>query len=181
MGDHNRNINEGTEETVGAKQIIYHPQYNPTVINYNIALIQLASSVKISQRVIPICLPSQDSDVPIGSKCYMTGERRQIDLMIKISVRKIYELDFCVKCPLLLFPIIFSSPCWIEIGAQLSRFPFCSGMLEMIRSVTVVLCCGILYPKKREKLIQSGHLKSKSIIYLSRWTLTRQSCKTVCR
>ena len=82
MGDHNRNINEGTEETVGAKQIIYRPQYNPTVINYNIALIQLASSVKLSQRVNPICLPFHDSDVPIGSKCYITGERRQIDLMI---------------------------------------------------------------------------------------------------
>ena len=46
-------------------------------------------------------------------------------------------------------------------------------------SVTAVLCCGTLYPKRWEKLNQSGNLKSKSIIYLSRRTLTRQSCKTV--
>ena len=36
-------------------------------------------------------------------------------------------------------------------------------------SVTAVLCCGILYPKSN----QSGNLKCKSVIYLSR----RQSCK----
>ena len=33
----------------------------------------------------------------------------------------------------------------------------------------------------RKKLNQSGNLKSKSNIYLSHWTLTRQSCKTVCQ
>lgn len=90
MGDHNRNINEGTEETVGVKQIIYHPQYNPGVINYNMALIQLASSVKLSQRVNPICLPSHDSDVPIGSKCYITGGRRDrfddFNIVVEIKV-----------------------------------------------------------------------------------------------
>ena len=48
-------------------------------------------------------------------------------------------------------------------------------------SVTAVLCCGTLYPKMWEKLNQSGNLKSKSNMYLSRRTLTRQSCKTVCR
>lgn len=77
VGDHNRNTNEGTEETVGAKRIISHPQYNkPSQINNDIALIQLAGSVKLSQRVNPICLPSHDSDVPTGSKCYITGESR---------------------------------------------------------------------------------------------------------
>ena len=47
-------------------------------------------------------------------------------------------------------------------------------------SVTAVLCSGTLYPKMWEKLNQSGNSKNKSIIYLSRRILTRQSCKTVC-
>lgn len=116
VGDHNRNTNEGTEETVGAKQIIYHPQYNPSVINNDIALIQLASAVKLSQRVNPICLPSHDSDIPIGSKCYITGDQRDcfddFNSVVKDNVWKVYELDVCVICPLLLFPIRFSSSCW---------------------------------------------------------------------
>ena len=75
VGDHNRNTNEGTEEEVGAKRVIAHPQYNsPGRLNNDIALIQLASPVKLSQRVNPICLPSHDSDVATGSKCYITGE-----------------------------------------------------------------------------------------------------------
>ncbi|XP_078356255.1 transmembrane protease serine 9-like isoform X2 [Oculina patagonica] len=74
VGDHNRNTNEGTEEIVDAKRIISHPQYNkPSPINNDIALIQLVKSVKLSQRVNTVCLPSHDSDVPTGSKCYITG------------------------------------------------------------------------------------------------------------
>ena len=74
VGDHNRNTNEGTEQEVLTKRIISHAQYNkPGRLNNDIALIQLASSVKLSQRVNPICLPSNDSDVPTGSKCYITG------------------------------------------------------------------------------------------------------------
>ena len=73
VGDHNRNTNEGTEEEVGAQKIISHPQYNTPRLSSDIALIQLSQAVKLSQRVNPICLPSHDSDIPTGSKCYITG------------------------------------------------------------------------------------------------------------
>ena len=74
VGDHNRNTNEGTEQEVGAKRIISHPNYNSPRLSSDIALIQLSVSVKLSQRVNPICLPNHDSDIPIGSKCYITGK-----------------------------------------------------------------------------------------------------------
>ena len=73
VGDHNRNTNEGTEEEVGAIKIISHPQYNTPRLSSDIALIQLSQAVKLSQRVNPICLPSHDTDIPTGSKCYITG------------------------------------------------------------------------------------------------------------
>ncbi len=73
VGDHNRNTDEGTEETVGAKRIISHPNYNNPRLSSDIALIELASPVKLSQRVNPICIPSHDSDVPTGSRCFITG------------------------------------------------------------------------------------------------------------
>ena len=75
VGDHNRNANEGTEESVGAKRVISHPQYNrPGRLNNDIALIELAAPVKLSARVNPVCLPSSNSNVPTGSKCYITGK-----------------------------------------------------------------------------------------------------------
>lgn len=73
VGDHNRNTNEGTEEQVGATQIISHPQYNNPRLSNDIALIELAQAVKLSKRVNPVCIPSHDTDVPTGSKCYITG------------------------------------------------------------------------------------------------------------
>lgn len=74
-GDHNRNTNEGTEQSVAVKRIISHPNYNRPRLSSDIALIQLASPVSLSQRVNPICIPSHDSDVPTGSKCYITGNK----------------------------------------------------------------------------------------------------------
>ena len=73
VGDHNRNTDEGTEEEVGAKTIISHPQYNSPRLSNDIALIHLDQPVKLSQRVNPVCIPPYDTDVPTGSKCYITG------------------------------------------------------------------------------------------------------------
>ncbi|XP_068745607.1 MAM and LDL-receptor class A domain-containing protein 1-like isoform X1 [Montipora capricornis] len=74
VGDHNRNINEGTEQKIAARRIFGHPSYNrPSRFNNDIALIQLMSSVSLSKRVNPICLPNNDSDILTGSKCFITG------------------------------------------------------------------------------------------------------------
>ena len=78
VGDHNRNTNEGTEEEVGAINIISHPQYNNPLLNNDIALIELSQPVKLSQRVNLVCLPSHDTDVPTGSTCYITGKANLI-------------------------------------------------------------------------------------------------------
>jgi len=76
---------------VGAKDIISHPQYNNPQLNNDIALIELSQSVKLSQRVNPVCLPSHDSDVPTGSKCYITGGRESPT----ISIRTFFFFSKC--------------------------------------------------------------------------------------
>ncbi|XP_068709846.1 MAM and LDL-receptor class A domain-containing protein 1-like isoform X3 [Montipora foliosa] len=74
VGDHNRNVNEGTEQKIAARRIFGHPSYNrPSRLNNDIALIQLMSNVSLSNRVNPICLPNNDSDILTGSKCFITG------------------------------------------------------------------------------------------------------------
>ncbi|XP_067035363.1 MAM and LDL-receptor class A domain-containing protein 1-like [Acropora muricata] len=74
VGEHDRRINEGTEVTVSVRRIISHPNYNrPSRLNNDIALIQLASRVRLSARVNPVCLPSNAIAIPTGSRCYITG------------------------------------------------------------------------------------------------------------
>ncbi|XP_067035066.1 uncharacterized protein [Acropora muricata] len=74
VGDHNRQLNEGTEETVQGKEIISHPEYNkPSLINNDIALIRLVRPVKLGPRVGTVCLPAQGESVPVSATCYITG------------------------------------------------------------------------------------------------------------
>lgn len=57
------------------ERIVVHPGYQTTVIDNDIALIQLAEPVEFDDFVRPACLPS-DSNIneeEYYSKCYATG------------------------------------------------------------------------------------------------------------
>ena len=73
LGDHNRKVNEGTEQDLKAIKVISHPNYNNPRLNNDIALIQLAKPATLNKRVGLVCLPGQDEVVPAGSNCYITG------------------------------------------------------------------------------------------------------------
>ena len=47
-------------------------QFNPKTFNNDIALVELTSPVVLSDRVTPVCLPS-DVDPPTGSPCLVAG------------------------------------------------------------------------------------------------------------
>ncbi|KAK3755006.1 hypothetical protein QZH41_001976 [Actinostola sp. cb2023] len=73
LGDHNRNVNEGTEQDIKAIRVISHPSYNNPRLSSDIALIQLQRPATLNSRVGLVCLPGQDYVVPSGSNCYITG------------------------------------------------------------------------------------------------------------
>ena len=73
LGDHNRQVKEGTEEDIPGKRVIVHPDYNKIPIDSDIALIQLSRPATMNARVKTVCLPSQDEIVPTSSKCFITG------------------------------------------------------------------------------------------------------------
>ena len=74
VGEHNRNVNEGTEKNIPGKRVIKHPLYNrPSAINNDIALIQLERPVKLNSRVGTVCLPSHNENVPTSARCFITG------------------------------------------------------------------------------------------------------------
>ncbi|CAF0919612.1 unnamed protein product [Brachionus calyciflorus] len=51
------NLNDSQKETAFASKIYMHPDYFPTVIYNDIALIKLTKKIKFSKKVKPICLP----------------------------------------------------------------------------------------------------------------------------
>ena len=73
LGDHSRSTNDGNEQNFTARRIIVHPLYDRTTINHDIALIELSSPAVINKRVLPVCMPEQDYDVPMNVTCYTTG------------------------------------------------------------------------------------------------------------
>ena len=71
LGDHNRRINEGSEQTIQVSQIIVHEKYGS--LNNDIALLKLSRPVMFNDKIQPICLPNQGEAPAVGSKCYITG------------------------------------------------------------------------------------------------------------
>ncbi|KAG7273511.1 hypothetical protein CRUP_015887 [Coryphaenoides rupestris] len=60
------------EQILKVNRIISHPKFNPKTFNNDIALVELTSPAVLSDRVIPVCVPS-DGDPPTGSPCLVAG------------------------------------------------------------------------------------------------------------
>ena len=75
LGDLIREKPEGTEQEFRVKKVVVHPKYNsPISINNDIALLQLARSATKTSFVNTVCLPEESEVVPVGKKCYISGE-----------------------------------------------------------------------------------------------------------
>jgi len=68
LGEHNRTVLEGYEETINIENIFTSPQGH-------ITLIKLTRVALLHQRVIPVCLPNENMTFPVGSMCYVSGWR----------------------------------------------------------------------------------------------------------
>uniref|UniRef100_A0A8C4UEP1 Peptidase S1 domain-containing protein n=1 Tax=Falco tinnunculus TaxID=100819 RepID=A0A8C4UEP1_FALTI len=55
------------------KRIIVHPQYDQSISDYDIALLEMEMPVLFSELVQPICLPSTSRVFVYGTVCYVTG------------------------------------------------------------------------------------------------------------
>ncbi|XP_033930409.1 suppressor of tumorigenicity 14 protein-like [Melopsittacus undulatus] len=55
------------------KRIVVHPQYDHSISDYDIALLEMETPVFFSELVQPICLPSTSRVFVYGTVCYVTG------------------------------------------------------------------------------------------------------------
>lgn len=63
--------NDGT--MVNVVRYYSHPNYNSKNYDYDFALLKLASPVKYSRFIQPAVLPDENSVLPIGTKCLVSG------------------------------------------------------------------------------------------------------------
>ncbi|OXB70185.1 UNVERIFIED_CONTAM: hypothetical protein H355_007662, partial [Colinus virginianus] len=70
-----RAVNEKSNHVAmrSIKRIIIHPQYDQSISDYDIALLEMEAQVFFSELVQPICLPSSSRVFLYGTVCYVTG------------------------------------------------------------------------------------------------------------
>uniref|UniRef100_A0A182IYJ5 Uncharacterized protein n=1 Tax=Anopheles atroparvus TaxID=41427 RepID=A0A182IYJ5_ANOAO len=68
MGAHNRNVNEATQQRIAFSTggIIRHPQYSPTNIRNDIAVVRLNSAITYTARIQPARLPARSDSRQFG-------------------------------------------------------------------------------------------------------------------
>ncbi|XP_009865930.1 PREDICTED: chymotrypsin-like elastase family member 1, partial [Apaloderma vittatum] len=74
-GDHNLNVNEGSEQVFSLSKIIVHPSWNRNNVagGYDIALLRLATYATVNSYVQLAVLPTAGSILPNNYPCYITG------------------------------------------------------------------------------------------------------------
>ena len=76
LGEYQRNANDGSEQPKGVTQIIRHPNYNNSTLDFDIALLKLASAATPSNFVSTVPLlrsPADDALVASGAMTWVTG------------------------------------------------------------------------------------------------------------
>ena len=77
LAEYDRTVFEGYEEYVVPDQIHTHPGYVIGNIAspgyYDVALMHLKQRLRFSDRVQPVCLPSEDTQFQVGKVCTVSG------------------------------------------------------------------------------------------------------------
>ncbi|KAM7412185.1 hypothetical protein PAMA_021912 [Pampus argenteus] len=73
LGKHNLKENEAASIAISPAKIIVHEDWDPYRIRNDIALIKLSTPVKLSDAIMPACLPTSGEVLDNGTPCYVTG------------------------------------------------------------------------------------------------------------
>jgi len=100
VGEHDRNVNEGTEVDHAVEKVIMHESYDRNRIRNDIALFKLSKPIMFNKYVKPVCLP--DADVKPGHQCYITGWGKiqhpgNMHTMLQQAVMPAVSNDVCDK------------------------------------------------------------------------------------
>uniref|UniRef100_A0A8C0WBL5 Transmembrane protease serine 9 n=1 Tax=Castor canadensis TaxID=51338 RepID=A0A8C0WBL5_CASCN len=63
----------GRPVKLGVRRVVLHPRYNPTILDFDVALLELARPLVFDKYIQPICLPLAIQKFPVGRKCVISG------------------------------------------------------------------------------------------------------------
>ncbi|XP_036602147.1 chymotrypsin-like elastase family member 2A [Trichosurus vulpecula] len=74
LGKHSLSSSEEGSLTVSVSKLVVHERWNEQLANgYDIAMVKLASSVSLSDKIQLACLPAAGTILPNNYACYVTG------------------------------------------------------------------------------------------------------------
>lgn len=63
----------GSPVKMGLKRTVLHPQYNPSILDFDVAILELAGPLVFNKYIQPVCLPLAIQKFPVGRKCVISG------------------------------------------------------------------------------------------------------------
>ncbi|XP_070586456.1 mast cell tryptase-like [Erythrolamprus reginae] len=73
LGDHELMNPSDNSEKFAIEQIIVHPNYTANDTMYDIALLELNTTVEFTEYIWPMCLPESSVKFPDNTSCWVTG------------------------------------------------------------------------------------------------------------
>uniref|UniRef100_A0A8C8Z2H1 Transmembrane serine protease 9 n=1 Tax=Prolemur simus TaxID=1328070 RepID=A0A8C8Z2H1_PROSS len=63
----------GSPVKIGLRRVVLHPLYNPGTLDFDLAVLELASPVVFNKYIQPVCLPLAIQKFPVGRTCMISG------------------------------------------------------------------------------------------------------------
>ena len=74
-GAQNKDERESSQQRIQARRIIKHPQYKQRGgLSDDVALIELSSPLRLNDRVVKACMPTEGVYPTAGKNCYLAGK-----------------------------------------------------------------------------------------------------------
>ncbi|KAM6957989.1 uncharacterized protein LKV04_022125 [Tautogolabrus adspersus] len=121
-GEHNTEVNEGTEQVIQVSEIIMHENYVKSTANNDIALLRLASPIIYTTYAVPVCMPTRplaERDLWAVRLHTVSGWGRRGENGPTSSLLR-----------RLMVPRIRTQQCVEESGVVLTENMFCAGYIE---------------------------------------------------
>ncbi|XP_075592296.1 transmembrane protease serine 9 [Balearica regulorum gibbericeps] len=73
VGTTSLNGTDGKAVRVNVTRVIQHPLFNPIILDFDVAVLELAKPLVFNKYIQPICLPLAVQKFPVGKKCVISG------------------------------------------------------------------------------------------------------------
>ncbi|KAM6202541.1 granzyme B-like [Rhynchocyon petersi] len=94
LGAHNIKEQESTQQRIPVKKAICHPNYDKIKGSNDIMLLQLQTSAKLNEAVLPLGLPGEKTLVKPGMVCSVAGWGR---ISVHTLTTKLHEVELTIQ------------------------------------------------------------------------------------